>query len=59
MQYHTHTSLFMSVSGVVGGVGTAISARPLLLAISLTGLTTDIIYGSESVVAEYAIKDNS
>jgi hypothetical protein len=28
--YHTHTSLFMTVSGVVGGVGTAISAKPLL-----------------------------
>jgi hypothetical protein len=44
MQHHTHTALFTTVSGVVGGVGKAISAKPLLLAITLPGLTTVIIY---------------
>jgi hypothetical protein len=33
MQHHTHTALFTTISGVVGGVGKAISAKPLLLAI--------------------------
>jgi hypothetical protein len=27
MQHHTHTALFTTVSGVVGGVGKAISAK--------------------------------
>jgi len=35
MQHHTHTALFTTISGVVGGVGKAISAKPLLLAITL------------------------
>jgi len=30
MQHHTHAALFTPVSGVVGGVGKAISAKPLL-----------------------------
>ena len=56
MQHHTHTSLFTTVSGVVGGVGKAISAKPLLLAITLPGLTTVIIYASASAVAGYVVK---
>ena len=56
MQHHTHTSLFTTVSGVVGGVGKAISAKPLLLAITLSGLTTVIIYASASAVAGYVVK---
>ena len=56
MQHHTHTSLFTTFSGVVGGVGKAISAKPLLLAITLPGLTTVIIYASASAVAGYVVK---
>jgi hypothetical protein len=56
MQHHTHTALFTTVSGVVGGVGKAISAKPLLLAITLPGLTTVIIYASASAVAGYVVK---
>ena len=56
MQHHTHTALFATVSGVVGGK--AISAKPLLLAITLPGLTTVIIYASESAVAGYVVKEN-
>lgn len=56
MQHHTHTALFKTVSGVVGGVGKAISAKPLLLAITLPGLTTVIIYASASAVAGYVVK---
>ncbi len=58
MQHHTHTALFTTVSGVVGGVGKAISAKPLLLAITLPGLTTVIIYASASAVAGYVVKEN-
>ena len=56
MQHHTHTALFTTVSGVVGGVGKAISAKPLLLAITLPGLTTVIIYAAASAVAGYVVK---
>jgi hypothetical protein len=56
MQHHTHTALFTTVSGVVGGVGKAISAKPLLLAITLSGLTTVIIYAAASAVAGYVVK---
>jgi hypothetical protein len=58
MQYHTHTALFATVSGVVGGVGKAISAKPLLLAITLSGITSVIIYPSASVVAGYVVIEN-
>ena len=56
MQHHTHTALFTTVSGVVGGFGKAISAKPLLLAITLPGLTTVIIYASASAGAGYVVK---
>jgi hypothetical protein len=56
MQHHTHTALFTTVSGVVGGVGKAISAKPLLLAITLPGLTTVIIYAAASAAAGYVVK---
>jgi hypothetical protein len=56
MQDHTNTALFTNVSDVVGGVGQAISAKPLLLALTLPSLTTVIIYASESAVAGYVVK---
>ena len=56
MQHRTHTALFTTVSGVVGGVGKAISAKPLLLAITLPGLTTVIIYAAASAAAGYVVK---
>lgn len=56
MQHHTHTALFTTVSGVVGGVGKAISAKPLLLAITLPGLSTVIIYAAASAAAGYLVK---
>jgi hypothetical protein len=51
MQHHTYAALFTKVSGVVGGVGKAISAKPLLLAITLSGLSTVIIYAAASAAA--------
>jgi hypothetical protein len=51
MQHHTHTALFTKASGVVGGVGKAISAKSLLLAIMLPGLSTVVIYAAASAAA--------
>ena len=43
MQHHTHTAVFTSVSGVVGALAKAISAKPVLLAKTSPGLMTFII----------------
>ena len=56
MSEPTHTALFTTVSGVVGGVGKAISAKPLLLAITLPGLSTVVIYAAASAAAGYVVK---
>ncbi len=56
MQNHTHTALFTTVSGVVGGVGKAITAKPLLMAITLPGLSTVIIYAAASAAVGYVVK---
>jgi|688.fasta_scaffold33644_5 hypothetical protein len=55
MQHSTHTALFTTVSGVVGGVGKAITAKLLLLAITILSLSTVIIYAATSAAAGYAI----
>ncbi len=56
MPHPTHTALFTTISGVIGGVGKAISAKSLLLAITLPGLTTVIIYAAASAAAGYVVK---
>lgn len=56
MEQPTHNALFTTASGVVGGVGKAITAKPLLLAITLPGLSTVIIYAIASAVAGYVVK---
>jgi hypothetical protein len=56
MQHHTHTALFTAASGIVGGVGKAISEKPLLLAVMLPGLSTVIIYAAASATAGYVVK---
>lgn len=56
MSHPTHTALFTTASGVLGGVGKAMSAKPLLLAITLPGLTTVIIYAAASAAAGYVVK---
>lgn len=56
MYHPKHTALFTTVSGVVSGVGKAISAKPLLLAITLPDLTTVIICASASAVAGDVVK---
>ncbi len=56
MPHHSHTAIFTTVSGVVGGVGKAVTAKPLLLAITLPGLTTVVLYAAASATAGYVVK---
>jgi hypothetical protein len=56
MTHHSHTAIFTTVSGVVGGVGKAVTAKPLLLAITLPGLTTVVLYAAASATAGYVVK---
>lgn len=56
MPHHSHTSIFTTVSGVVGGVGKAVTAKPLLMAITLHGLTTVVLYAAASAAAGYVVK---
>jgi hypothetical protein len=51
IQHHTHTALFTTAVGVIGGVGKAISAKPILLAIKLPELSTVIVYAAASATA--------
>ncbi len=55
MPHHSHTAIFTTVSGVVGGVGKAVTAKPLLLAITLPGLTTVVLYAAASATAGYVV----
>ena len=56
MPHHSHTSIFTTVSGVVGGVGKAITAKPLLMAVTLLGLSTVVLYAAASAAAGYVVK---
>ncbi len=56
MPHYSHAAIFTTVSGVVGGVGKAVTAKPLLLAITLPGLTTVVIYAAASATAGYVVK---
>ena len=56
MPHHSHTSIFTTVSGVVGGVGKAVTAKPLLMAVTLPGLSTVVLYAAASAAAGYVVK---
>jgi len=56
MSHQFHTALVTTASGVIGGVGKAISAKSLLLSITIPGLTMVIIYAVVSAVAGYVVK---
>lgn len=55
MPHHTHTSIFTTVSGEVGGVGKAISAKPLLMSVTLPGLSTVALYAAAGYVVKKAL----
>ncbi len=54
MSQPSHSSLFTAVSCLVGGVGKAVTAKPLLFAITLTGLNI-VLYAANSDNAGYVI----
>jgi hypothetical protein len=56
MHHPSTTAFFTTASDVIGGVCKAISAKPLLLAITLPGLTTVVIYAAASAAVGYAVK---
>lgn len=56
MSQEAHTVIFTTLSGVIGGITKAVSAKPLLLAITFGGLSTVVIYASASAAAGYVVK---
>lgn len=56
MSQEAHTVIFTTISGVIGGITKAISAKPLLLAITFGGLSTVVIYAAASAAAGYVVK---
>ncbi|MEY3967265.1 MAG: hypothetical protein RL137_165 [Bacteroidota bacterium] len=56
MSQHSHTSIFTTASGVLGGVAKAVTAKPLLSEITLPGLANVVIYAAASAAAGYFVK---
>jgi hypothetical protein len=56
MSHHSHTSIFTTISAVVGGVGKVITTKPLLLTVTLPGLSTVVLYAAASAAAGYVVK---
>jgi hypothetical protein len=56
MAQEAHTVIFTTISGVIGGITKAVSAKPLLLAITFGGLSTVVIYAAASAAAGYIVK---
>jgi hypothetical protein len=48
---HTATAIFTTISGVIGGVTKAVSAKPILLSISFDALGIVVLYASASAAA--------
>ncbi len=56
MSQHSHTSIFTTASGGLGGVTKAITAKPILTEITLPGLYNVVIYAAASAAAGYIVK---
>ena len=56
MSQHSHTSIFTTASGVLGGVTKAVTAKPILTEITLPGLSNVVIYAAASAAAGYIVK---
>jgi hypothetical protein len=56
MSQHSHTSIFTTASGVLGGVTKAITVKPILTEITLPGLSNVVIYAAASAAAGYIVK---
>jgi len=46
MSQHSHTSIFTTASGVLGGVAKAVTAKPILTEIQLIVHTNVVIYAT-------------
>jgi hypothetical protein len=51
-----YTSLFTTISGLIGGLGKAITYKPMLASITLTGLSTVATYAALSAMVGYVVK---
>ena len=51
-----YTSLFTTLSGLVGGLGKALTYKPLLASVTLTGITTVVTYAALSASVGYVVK---
>ena len=51
-----YTSLVTTLSGLVGGLGKAITYKPILASISLTGVATVAAYAAVSATVGYMVK---
>jgi hypothetical protein len=56
MSQNVHTSIITTVSGICGGVGKAISSKPILLDITLSGTFEVALYAAVSAVVGYGVK---
>jgi len=52
----SQNSIFTTSSAIVGGVGKAITAKPLLATITINGLSNVIIYAAASAGVGYVVK---
>ena len=51
-----YTSLFTTISGLIGGLGKAITYKPILASITVTGITTVVTYAALSATVGYVVK---
>jgi hypothetical protein len=56
MSQQSHTSIFTTASGVLGGVTKALTAKPILSEITLAGISNVVIYAAASAAAGYIVK---
>ena len=51
-----YTSLFTTISGLIGGLGKAITYKPILASITVSGITTVVTYAALSATVGYVVK---
>ena len=51
-----YTSLFTTISGLIGGLGKAITYKPMLASITFSGLSTVATYAALSAMVGYVVK---
>jgi hypothetical protein len=56
MSQNIETSIITTVSGICGGVGKAITSKPILLDITLSGTFEVALYAAVSALVGYGVK---